>query len=78
MSAPERIVLVVRPSRDGARNLSLARWLRKLLPAAYLLVASAAVLPDPGPDAITLDADDDVSPLALADEIVRHLGRPPR
>lgn len=66
----------MRPARSARRTAVVARWIRTLLPAAYLLIAPAGVLPDPGPDAITLDADEIVSgPLALADEIVRLVDR---
>lgn len=76
MRSKAPLVVVVRPGRSPRRTALVARWIRKLLPAAYLLVAPIAALPDPGPDAITLDADEIVSgPLSLANELVRHVER---
>jgi hypothetical protein len=76
MHARAPVVVVVRPGSSPRRTAVIARWVRKLLPAAYLLVAPVAILPDPGPDAITLDADEIVSgPLSLASQLVRHVER---
>jgi predicted phosphoribosyltransferase len=65
-----KLVVVVKP---GAQTGTVLAWLRRLLPAAMLLVAPAA--PPPSCDVIAIDADAVVSsPLALADALARHAG----
>ncbi len=80
MSDRERVFIVIRGGARAGRLQTLARWVRRLVPAAVLLVGSA-VLPanlDPGAVVITVDADDVASgPLSLADALTRHRA-PPR
>ncbi len=72
---PARVVIVVRP---GPRTRTILGWLRQLVPAALLVVASANLPPPAPPDVITLDEDDVASgPLSLADALTRHRGAAP-
>ncbi len=67
-----RVVVLVRP---GARTDTVLAWLRRLVPAALLLLAPASL---PG-DArvISLDADEVLSgPLSLADTLARKATAP--
>jgi hypothetical protein len=67
MDETGRVVVVVRP---GARSGTILEWLRRLLPAALLLLAPASI-PD-GANVITIDADEVISgPLSLADALTR-------
>lgn len=63
-----RVVIVVRP---GSRTRAITTWLRKLLPAAVLIVATTT-RPIPRADVI-IDEEDVVSgPLSLADALLRN------
>jgi hypothetical protein len=68
MAANRRLVVVVR--HDTGTVLG---WLRKLLPAAVLLVAPVDLPATDQADVITVDADEVVSgPLYLAATLARH------
>jgi hypothetical protein len=75
MASGERPLVIVVPA--GPRTRTLLAWLRQLVPAAVLLVAS----PVPGPlprdvEVIALDTDTtDASPLSLADTIAKIRSR---
>jgi len=63
-----KLVIVVRP---GSRTRTIMGWLRKLLPAAVLVVATASR--PARPDAVVLDEEEVVSgPLSLADALLRN------
>jgi hypothetical protein len=67
------VVIVVRP---GASTGTGIEWLRRLLPAAILLVSSANFADPVAGELIVLDAIDvdvDAGPLGLADAIHRKL-----
>lgn len=67
------IVIVVRP---GVRSRTVIGWLRRLLPAAILLVSSANFGDAVPGELIVLedvDVDVDAGPLGLADAIHRQL-----
>ncbi len=71
-AAGGRVVVLVRP---GARTGTVLAWLRRLVPAALLLLAPAS-LPDDA-RVITLDADEVLSgPLSLADALARKAAGP--
>ena len=65
------IVIVVRP---GVRSRTVIGWLRRLLPAAILLVSSANFGDAGAGELIVLEnVDVDAGPLGLADAIHRKL-----
>ncbi len=65
------VVIVVRP---GARTRTVLGWLRRLLPAAILLVSSANFGDAVSSELIVLEnVDVDAGPLGLADAIHRQL-----
>lgn len=65
------VVIVVRP---GARTRTVLGWLRRLLPAAILLVSSANLGDAVSSELIVLEnVDVDAGPLGLADAIHRQL-----
>jgi hypothetical protein len=65
------VVIVVRP---GARTRTVLGWLRRLLPAAILLVSSANFGDAVASELIVLDnVDVEAGPLGLADAIHRQL-----
>jgi len=65
------IVIVVRP---GVRSRTVIGWLRRLLPAAILLVSSANFGDAVAGELIVLEnVDVDAGPLGLADAIHRKL-----
>jgi len=65
------VVIVVRP---GARTRTVLGWLRRLLPAAILLVSSANFGDAVASELIVLEnVDVDAGPLGLADAIHRQL-----
>jgi hypothetical protein len=68
---PRRLVIVVRPARDGRRLREVLRWIRSMVPAAVLLVAPAAPPTDLPDDArvIQVDADGVDGPLAVASRL---------
>jgi len=65
------VVIVIRP---GEGTTAVLGWLRRLLPAAILLVSSANFPDAIDKEVIVLeDVDVDSGPLAVADAIHRHL-----
>ena len=65
------VVIVVRP---GIRTRTVLGWLRRLLPAAILLVSSANFGDAVSSELIVLEnVDVDAGPLGLADAIHRQL-----
>jgi hypothetical protein len=65
------VVIVVRP---GARSRTVIGWLRRLLPAAILLVSSANFADAGAGGPIVLEnVDVDAGPLGIADAIHRQL-----
>lgn len=63
-----RLVIVVRP---GSRTRTIMGWLRKLLPAAILVVAATSR--PVRADAVIVDEEEIVSgPLSLADALLRN------
>jgi hypothetical protein len=65
------VVIVVRPC---ARTRTVLGWLRRLLPAAILLVSSASFGDAVASELIVLDnVDVEAGPLGLADAIHRQL-----
>jgi hypothetical protein len=65
------VVIVVRP---GARTRTVLGWLRRLLPAAILLVSSANLGEAGAGELIVLEnVDVEAGPLGLADAIHRQL-----
>jgi hypothetical protein len=65
------VVIVVRP---GVRSRTIIGWLRRLLPAAILLVSSANFGDAVAGELIVLEnVDVDSGPLGLADAIHRQL-----
>jgi hypothetical protein len=66
------VVILVRP---GGRTATVLGWLRRMLPAAILLVSSANFTEVVTSEVIVLeDVDVDSGPLALADAVHRRLG----
>lgn len=65
------VVVLVRPGKKIGTG-TIASWLRRLVPAAVLLVAP--VVPPAGAEVVAIEADEVSGPLTLADAIVRHLG----
>ncbi len=65
------LAIVLRP---GARTPTLLAWLRRMLPAATLLVSSVTPLDVQADQVVTLEeVDPDAGPLAVADAIHRLL-----
>ena len=78
-ASPDRVVIVLEPGRLGGRLDVLARWARRLLPAAVLVVGPAVLPADIAGDAIviTVNADDvESGPLSFADALTRAPQRP--
>jgi hypothetical protein len=66
------VAIVVRPRAGTSAVLG---WLRRLLPAAVLVVSSVSVADVVAEEVLVLeDVDADSGPLAIADAIQRSLG----
>jgi hypothetical protein len=69
-SQPSKLVIVVAP---GARTKTILAWLRRLVPAALLVVSAVNVIPPVPRDVVVLDEDEVASgPLSLADALMRR------
>lgn len=73
MSAtPQVVVVVVKHGAGPSRLAAVLRWVRWLLPAAFLIVSPTPLVRADTDEVITLNADAvDSSPLAVADAIVK-------
>ena len=70
-SQPSKLVIVVTP---GARTKMILAWLRRLVPAALLVVSAVNVISPVPQDVVVLDEDEVASgPLSLADALMRRL-----
>jgi len=68
-----RLVVAVRPGLKSGRSGEVLRWIRRLLPAAILLVGTPALPPEDGDELISIDVDAvESGPLSLADALVRR------
>jgi hypothetical protein len=57
----------------GARTKTILAWLRRLVPAAPLVVSAVNVIPPVSQDVVVLDEDEVASgPLSLADALMRR------
>lgn len=67
------IVVIVRPGRSPRRAAEVIRWVRWLLPAAFLVVGTpAAARFARDAEVVTLDVDEIASgPLSLADALAK-------
>jgi len=69
------VVVLVKPG-SAAPPAALLKWVRWLLPAAFLVVSQGPVIPTVSKDVIVLNADDiDAGPLTVADAIVKAIER---
>ncbi len=67
-----RLVVAVRPGSKPGRSGEVLRWIRRLLPAAILLVGTPALPPADADEVISIDVDAvESGPLSLADALVR-------
>jgi len=74
--SPEPLIIVVRPGEDRRRAGEVIRWIRRLLPAAVLLVAPVQLPADATAEVISVDVETvESGPLSLAETLLRGVTR---
>ncbi len=69
------VVLVVGKGTSPRRSSEIMRWVRTLVPAALILVASAPLALGPSDGVVTVNVDEvDAGPLSVAAELARPRG----
>lgn len=72
------VVLVVNERTSPRRSSEIMRWVRALVPAAFIMVSSAPFVAGARDDVVTLNVDDvDAGPLSIAAELARPRGDRP-
>jgi hypothetical protein len=66
------VVLLVRPGANPRRASEIRRWIRALVPAAFILVSSVPIDLGAAGGVVTISADElDAGPLAVAAALAR-------